>query len=67
MIKIIKYKANRRIIQRRVPKNIWEFSIFWEAEIYSRTAGKDGKTPMERLKGDTIVISEWTELEFYNL
>ena len=42
MIKILKYKANRRRIWRRVPKLIWDFFIVWEAEIYSHTAGKYG-------------------------
>ena len=38
-----------------------------EAEIYSRTAGKDGRPSLERLTGDTIDISEWLECEFYDL
>ena len=41
--------------------------MVWEADIYSRTAGKDGRLPLERLTGDTIYISEWLEFEFYDL
>ena len=41
--------------------------MVWEADIYSRTAGKDGRTALEILTGDTIEISEWLEFEFYDL
>ena len=41
--------------------------MVWEAEIYSRTARKDGRPALERLIGDTIDISEWLEFEFYDL
>ena len=43
------------------------FGLVWEAQIYSLTAVKDGRTPMEILIRDTINISEWTEFEFYYL
>ena len=66
-IGIIKAKARRRRIRRRVPKRCWDFGIVWEAEIYCRTAGKDGRTAMERITGDTPDISEWLEFEFYDL
>ncbi len=66
-IGIIKGKAKRRRIRRRVPKRVWDFGIVWESEIYSRTASKDGRTPLERITGDTIDISEWLEFEFYDL
>ena len=67
MIKIIKDKAKRRIILSRVTKRIWDFSLVWEEEIYSRKAGKYGRAPMERFTVDIINISEWTEFDFYDL
>ena len=66
-IGIIKGKAKRRRIRRNIPKRVWDFGIVWEAEIYCRTAGKDGRTALERITGDTIDISEWIEFEFYDL
>ena len=36
-------------------------------EIYSYTAGKYGRSALERLTGDTIDISEWLEIEFSDL
>ena len=67
MIKILKNKAKCRRIQRRVPKFVFDLGQVWEAKIYSRTAGKDGRTHMQILTGDTINKSEWMEFEFYDL
>ena len=67
VIKIIKGKAKRRIFQSNMSKRVWDFGMVCEAEIYSRTAGKDGRTSLERLTGDTIEISECLEFEFYDL
>ena len=60
MIKILKYKAKRRRIRKRVPKRIWGFGLFWEAEIYARTAIKYEQTSMQNFKGEHIDILEWT-------
>ena len=43
VIKIIKGKDKIRRVQRNISKRIWDFVIVWEADIYSRTAGKDGR------------------------
>ena len=67
IIKTIKGKAKRRRVQSNIPNRVWDFVMVWEAETYSRTAGKDGCSALERLIGDTIDISEWLEFEFYNL
>ena len=47
VIKIIKGKAKRIRVQSNIPKRVWEFGMVWEAEIYSRTAGKDGHPALE--------------------
>ena len=47
-----------------IPIRVWAFKMVWEAEIYSRTAGKDGRSSLERLTGDAVDISEWLEFEF---
>ncbi len=66
-IGIIKSKHHNRMVRRKVPKIFWDFGVIWEAEIYSRTAGLDGRTPLERITGDTIDISEWVDFEFYDI
>ena len=67
VIKIIKGKSKRRIVQRNIPMRVWDFGMVWESEIYSHNAGKDGCPALERLTDDTIDISEWMEFEFYDL
>ena len=66
-IRIIKGRALRRAARRRVPKRLWDYGLVYEAQIYSRTAGTDGRTGMERLTGDTPDISDWIDFEFYDL
>ena len=61
VINIIKGKAKRRRIQRNTTKRVWDFFMVWEAEIYSRTPGKDGRPALEKLTGYTIDIYEWLE------
>ena len=63
MIKILNGKAKHRRIGSRVNKLVWRFGLVWEAEIYSRMSGKDGRALMEKMTGDTIEISEWTKFE----
>ena len=60
MIKTIKDKAKRRKYGGGHQKRIWYFVLVWEEEIYSRTAGKDRRTPIVIFTGDTIDISDWT-------
>ena len=67
VIKIIKGKSKRRIVQRNIPMRVWDFGMVWESEIYSHNAGKDERPSLERLIDDTIDISEWMEFEFYDL
>ena len=50
------------------PKRVWDFGMVYESEILSRISrGHDGRTGMERITGDTVDISEWTDFEFYDL
>ena len=58
VIKIIKGKEKRRRVQRNIPKRVWDFGMVWEGDIYSRTAGKDGRPALNQLTGDTIDVSE---------
>ena len=57
VIKIIKGKAKRRRVQSNKPKMVWYFGMVWEAEIYYRISGKDGRPSLERLTEYTIDIS----------
>ena len=61
VIKIIKVKSRRRRVQMNTTKRVWVFGMVWEADIYYRTTGKDGRPALEQLTWDTIDISEWME------
>ncbi len=64
----LKRRWKRRMIRRRVPKQLWDFGFQYESEIMSRTAsGRDQRTGIERLTGDTPDISEWTDFSFYDI
>ena len=49
VINIIKGKSKRIRIQRNIPKRVFDFGIFWEAEIYYHTSDKDGRPALELL------------------
>ena len=57
----------KRRVQRNTPKRVWDFGMFWEADINPRTSDKDGCSALEQLTKDTIDISDWMEFEFYDL
>ena len=67
-VRELKRRWKRRMIKRRAPKRIWDFGFVYEAEILSRIArGRDGRTGIERITGDSCDISEWVDFEFYDL
>ena len=67
-VRELKRRWKRRMIKRRAPKRVWDFGFVYEAEILSRIArGRDGRTGIERLTGDSCDISEWIDFEFYDL
>ena len=56
------------MIKRRSTKHVWDFGMAYKSEILSgMSRGHDGRTGMERIIGDTVNISKWTEFEFYDL
>ena len=56
------------MIKRRAPKCVWDFGMVYESEILSKISwGHDSRTGMERITGDMVDISEWTDFGFYEL
>ena len=56
------------MIKRRYPKRVWDFGMVYESDILSIISRvHEGRTGMERITGDTVDISEWTDFEFYDL
>ena len=67
VIKIIKGKSKRIKVQRNISKRFWDFGLVLESDIYSWTAGKDGRPYLEQLTGDSIDISKFLEFYFCDL
>ena len=45
---------------------LWDYGMKHDAELLSRIALKDGRLPLENLTGDTINLSEYLDLGFYD-
>jgi hypothetical protein len=68
MIKELKRKWRHRMVVRSIPTRLWDYGLEYIAEIMSRTArGKEGRTGVERLTGNSVDISERLDFEFYDI
>ena len=60
----------RTMHRKRVPGRLWDYGLKWVLEVCVRTscdaADSKGRTPLERITGDTIDISEYLDFGFYN-
>ena len=56
------------MIKGRAPKRVWDFGMVYESDILYRISRvHESRTGMERIRGDKVDISEWTDFEFYEL
>ena len=55
---------------KRVPRRLWDYGLKWVSEVRVRTssdaANLKGSTPLERVMGDTVDISEYLDFGFYD-
>lgn len=63
-------KAIARLMKRHsAPKRLWDFAAAYAADIRSLTAhplfSLEGRTPYEKVTGNTPDISEWVEFDWY--
>ena len=60
----------RTMHHKRVPKRLWDYGLKWVSEVRVRTssdaADLKGRTPLERITGDTVDISEYLDFSFYD-
>lgn len=70
VIRELRKKWFRIMAQRNVPKRLWDYGLKWCAEIISRTANSvfstNGRTPFEKVTGETPDISEYIDMSFYD-
>ena len=64
----LKKRWKRRMIEKHVPRRLWDYGLVYEAEILSRISRGPGRRPgLEQITGKTIDISEYTDFTFYDL
>ena len=60
----------RTMHHKRVPKRLWDYGLKWVSEVRVRTSSDAGdlrnRTPLERVTGDTVDISEYLDFGFYD-
>ena len=60
----------RTMHRKRVPKRLWDYGLKWVSEVRVRTSSDvmdlKGWTPLERITGDTVDISEYLDFGFYD-
>ena len=63
----LKKRWRNRMLRRRVPKRLWDYGLIYEANILNRIPrGKNARTGLEIITGETPDISEWTDFAFYD-
>ena len=51
-----------------IPKRLWGCGLVYDAELLSKISrGNNKQTGYEEVRGKTLKISEYLDLEFYNL
>ena len=60
----------RTMHRKRVPKRLWDYGLMRVSEVRVRTSSDatdlKGRTPLERITGDTVDISEYLDFGFYD-
>jgi hypothetical protein len=63
----LKKRWRNRMLRQRVPKRLWDYGLVYEANILNRIPrGKNARTGLETVTGETPDISEWMDFGFYD-
>ena len=69
-IRELKRKWFCTMIRQRVPRRFWDYSLKWCAQVMSRTSNSvfslNGRVPIERVTGETVDVSEYIDMSFYD-
>ena len=69
MIRELRKNWFRTMHRKRVPKRLWDYGLKWVSKVRVRTSSDvtdlKGRTPLERITGDTVDISEYLDFGFY--
>lgn len=60
----------RIMVKKHVPKQLWDYGLWWVCEIQNRTSntsrGLNGRCPLEMITGESVNISEYLDFGFYD-
>ena len=63
----LKKRYKQKMIKKGAPKRVWDFGFFHQSGVLSRLAwGRNGRTVIEEVTGNTPDISEWLDFDFYD-
>jgi hypothetical protein len=55
------------MIEKQVPARLWDYGVVYVSGILSIIArSPSGRPGMEKVKGETIDITEWLDFKFYD-
>ena len=61
----LKKSYKQKMIKKGAPKRVWDYDFFHQAGVLSRLArGRNGRTGIEEVTGNTPDISEWLDFDF---
>ena len=67
-IGILRQRWQTRMVERRIPRRLWDYGLVYESEVLSRISRGHSERPgLEELTGNTVDISEWLDFSFYDL
>ena len=70
VVREIRKRWFRIMLKKKVPKQLWDYSIKWVCEVMQCTASTSGdlsrQTTLEQLTGETPEISEYLDFTFYD-
>ena len=63
----LKKRWGNRMLKRKVPPRLWDYGLVYETNILNRIPrGREQRTGIEIVTGETPDISEWLDFEFYD-
>ena len=63
----LKKRRRNRMSKRKVPPQLWDYGLVYEANILNRIpCDQQQRTGIEMVTGETPDISEWIDFEFYD-
>ena len=69
VIRELRRKWFRVMIQKRVPQRLWDYGMKWVSEVISLTysgSGGNPEVPLAQVMGETPDISEYLDFGFYD-